>query len=287
MKKLTLFLIGVFLLSTFGLQAQVHTETLNESMAFSSNSSQNTLVVYNINGSVEVKGYNGNEVKVTADLRIEGRTTRALEQGKAEINLKVEKNGNNIYVYQDSPYTEFDLSTGRFRHKGYNWGRMNYHYETNFTIMVPNKANLELSTVNNGDVVIENVRANEISASNTNGPIRMENIAGKVYANALNKNIDIVYAENPTSDSTYESLNGDINLTVKSGLNADVSFKSLNGDIYTNFDTSSGPSDSKLTKKSGKRGTRYKMNKGTNFRIGNGGVKLTFDVLNGDVTIKS
>ena len=114
----------------------------------------------------------------------------------------------------------------------------------------------------------------------------MENISGKTYANALNKNIDISYAENPGGDSTYKSLNGDINITVKSNLNADVRFKSLNGDFYTNLETKTSPSEMKVSTKSSRRGTRYKMNSKSRFSIGQGGVEMDFDVLNGDVTIK-
>ncbi len=286
MKKLKSIVASALFLCAVGVQAQTHNETIKEEMSFSGNSAANTLVVYNINGDVTVKGYNGNTVKVEVKKSVKGQTSRALEQGKAEIGVKVEKNGNVIYVYHDSPYTRFDLSTGRFSHNN-SWNHVRYHYSMDYTIMVPNKANLELSTVNNGELVVQDVRAGEISVNNTNGPISMENITGKTYANALNKDINISYAENPTSDSVYKSLNGDINITVKPSLNADVSFKSLNGDIYTNFDTTMSPSSGKLTKKEGKRGTRYKMNKGTKFRIGQGGVKLDFDVLNGDVTIKS
>ena len=46
------------------------------------------------------------------------------------------------------------------------------------------------------------------------------------------------------------------------------------------------PSKSKIKKKEGRRGTKYKLDSNTQFSIGNGGVQLNFDLLNGDVTIK-
>jgi len=286
MKYLKSVALGLAFLMGGMLQAQTFSETLTEEINFSGNSSDNLLVVYNVNGSVHVEGYSGNTVKVEVKKSIKGQNKRSLEQGKVEVGVKVEKRDNIIYVYHDSPYTEFNLSTGRFSHKN-SWNNIKYEYTMDYTIKVPNKAGLELSTINNGDLVVRNVNTNEISVSNINGAISMENVSGKTYANALNGNIDISYTQNPDGDSTYKSLNGDITILVKPNLNADVSFKSLNGDIYTNFDTKSSPSKATVGKKKGKRGTKYKVNKKTQFQIGNGGVHLDFDVLNGDVTIKS
>jgi len=274
------------LLITGLVQAQTHTETITKEESFGNNNTGNSLVVYNVNGEVNVQGYSGNTVKIEVKKWVKGQTKRALEQGKMEVDVSVEKVGNIIYVYHESPYTEFNSVTGRFSHKNHNWTHK-YHYTMDYTIMVPNKASLELSTMNSGDLYVSNVTSEEISVNNLNGAITMENIAGKTYASALNKDINISYSQNPTSDSTYKSLNGDINITVKPGLNANVSFKSLNGDIFTNFDTSTKPTSVNMSKKRGKRGTRYKLDKSTKFEIGTGGVQLDFDLLNGDAIIKS
>ncbi|MDC8004347.1 hypothetical protein POV27_09810 [Aureisphaera galaxeae] len=285
MRKLQLITLSLCLLFVGVSYAQKHSETITDQKRFPSNSSENLLVVYNVNGPVRVEGTNGNEVSVTVKKTIEGNNTRQLEQGKSEIGIKVETRGNIIYVYHDSPYTEFNLETGRFNHKG-SWNGSKYHYKLDITVKVPKNTNLELSTINNGDIFASRVEANDITVSNINGAITLEDIAGKTYANALNKDINISYSKNPSKDSKYASLNGDININVQSGLNADISFKSLNGDIYTNLETRSSSGAMEMSKRKGKKGTKYKMNKDTQFQIGSGGVQLDFDVLNGDVTIK-
>ncbi|MBX2828619.1 MAG: DUF4097 domain-containing protein [Flavobacteriaceae bacterium] len=285
MRTLKLITVCICFFLVGGAYAQKHTETIKETKQFPSKSSENLLVVYNVNGSVRVEGTNGNEVSIIVEKTIEGNNNRQLEQGKQEINARIETEGNIIYVYHDSPYTEFDLETGRFNHKG-SWNHIKYHYELDITIRVPKNTNLELSTINNGDIFAKRVEANDISVSNINGAITLEDIAGKTYANALNKDINISYTKNPTKDSKYASLNGDININVQNGLNADISFKSLNGDIYTNLETRTSNAGMKMTKGKGRKGTKYKMNKNTEFQIGSGGIKMDFDVLNGDVTIK-
>ena len=267
--------------------AQKHTETIKEEAQFPSQSSNNLLVVNNVNGSVTVEGYNGNTVQVVGDLEIKGNNNRQLEQGKSEISMKIESNDDIIYVYLDSPYTKFKPGTGRYSYSNNNWNGNKYHFTLDIKIMVPNTTNIELSTVNQGVVVAKNIDAKDITVSNINGPITLENVSGKTYVNALNKDININYSKNPTEESTYKSLNGDINISVQKGFNADVTFKTLNGDIYTNMETKIKPSKINSTKNiSGKKGTKYKMNANSEFSIGDGGVQLNFDLLNGDVTIK-
>ena len=277
---LCLLIVGV-------VQAQKHNETIKEEVQFPNQSSENLLVVNNVDGSIIVEGYSGNKVQVVGDLEIKGNNTRQLEQGKSEISMKVTSHNDIIYVYLDSPYTKFNPETGRYGHSNNNnWSGNRYHYRLDIKIKVPKNTNLELSAVNNGVVEARNISAKNITASNINGPITLENVSGKTYVDALNKDISISYSKNPTEESTYKSLNGDINISVQKGLNADVKFKSLNGEIFTNLETQNRPSAQKIEKTKGKKGTKYKMDKGSEFLIGEGGVKLYFKLLNGDVTIK-
>ena len=267
------------------LQAQKFSETVKEERQFPSLSTDNLLVVNNVYGSVIVEGYNGDTVKVEGEIDIEANNQRQLDQGKAEVKVKVETYKNIIYVYLDSPYTKFDLETGRYSHSS-NWNQVRYNYTLDFNIKVPKNTSVELSAINDGEIKVSNIDAKTISANNINGPITLENVAGKTDVNALNKDINITYSKNPTEESIYNALNGDVTITMQKGLNADISFKSLNDDIYTNMETKVNPSKAKINKKEGRRGTKYKVNSNTQFSIGNGGVQLNFDLLNGDVTIK-
>ncbi|MDJ0645983.1 MAG: DUF4097 family beta strand repeat-containing protein [Flavobacteriaceae bacterium] len=265
--------------------AQSFNETISKELQFKSRSDDNLVVVDNIFGSIEVEGYNGSTIKIEAEKSINAYNNRALEQGKKEVGVRVEEIDNYIYVFLDTPYSRFNRETGRFSYHENN-SRRNYSYTLDFKIKVPYTTNLELKTVNDGNLVVRNVHANEIVVKNINGPITLDNISGKTHANALNRDINISYKTKPLDGSTYESLNGNINIMIKENLNADVSFKTMNGGFYTNLNTAGmKPLSSLDTYKKG-RGTKYKLNSKQRFRIGNGGAKLSFDLLNGDATIK-
>ncbi len=274
-----------FICLTTSLNAQEFKETITKEFSFKSQSLENLIVVDNVYGSIEVEGYNGNAIKVVVDKTIKGFNTRSLEQGKKEIGVKFAEKGNYIYIYLDSPYTLFDLETGRFSHNERN-SRRNYNYLLNFKIKVPMKTNIELKAINNGNIYVKNINANQIVVNNINGAITLDNVSGQTYANALNKDINITYSVNPENESSYRSLNGDINIMLKEKLNATISFKTLNGNFYTNFETSKLNPETSLKETNSRKGVKYKLSSKERFKIGKGGVKLNFDVLNGDVTVK-
>lgn len=267
--------------------AQEFNETITEELNFSSKSDKNMLVVKNINGPIRVEGYDGNSIKIEAEKRISAKRESYLEEGKQEIKIKMEEIDNRIYVYVETPNNDFNTAIGRYENTRNNrWIRLNYRFEVDFVLKVPKSTSVELSTMNDGDIYAKDVQGNEIIVSNLNGAITLDNIAGKTDVNALNKDINITYYRNPNGDSKYHSLNGDVNVTFKDNLNADVSFKSLNGDMYTNYDTTSLKHNLVKTKTKNGKGVKYNMSANQSYRIGKGGIRLDFNLLNGDATLK-
>ncbi len=267
------------------LNAQRFEETINKEVQFKTKSAENLLVVDNVFGSIEVEGYSGSSIKIEAKKEIDAYNNRALEQGKKEVDLRIETVDNYIYVFLNTPYTRFNRETGRYSHHENN-SRRNYNYTLDFKIKVPYNTNIELKAVNNGSVNVKNVHANEIVVNNINGPITLDNISGKTHANALNRDINISYKSKPVDGSSYKSLNGNINIMIKEDLDADVSFKTLNGGFYTNLTTSNMKPLTSVDTYKRRSGAKYKINAKQRFRIGSGGAKLSFDLLNGDATIK-
>ncbi|MGI9551538.1 MAG: DUF4097 family beta strand repeat-containing protein [Aurantibacter sp.] len=284
-KTITL-LSGLFLCQL--LSAQRSSETITEELSFSTNSSENMLVVQNVNGPISVEGYEGNTIKIEVDKTITAKSENKLEEGKREIGIKVEEVGKRIYVYLDSPWTHFNSATGKFEHRENHdgWEKPKYRYLLDFKLKVPRSTNVKLATMNDGDIYARNIQGNEIIVSNLNGAITLDNVSGRTDVNALNRDINITYFRNPTEDSRYHSLNGDINVTFKEDLNADVSFKSLNGDLYTNYDTAKMTPKLEKKKNRNGKGVKYNLSSNESFRIGKGGIKLDFNLLNGDATVK-
>ncbi|PCE64213.1 DUF4097 family beta strand repeat-containing protein [Sediminicola luteus] len=280
MKKGILVVVTAVL--AMGVRAQSHSETIKKNVALPAKASQSELVVKNINGNVTLEAYNGKELVFEVEKNINAKSQSKLEQGKSEIGFEIEKEGNTIYAYCDTPYSRFDFEKGHFNHNSSNY---KYRFVLDMKIKVPQGVSVDVSTINNGNVVLRNLKADEISANNINGGIDLVNVSGKVSVNALNKDINVSFAQNPTQDSSFKSLNGDINVECNGALDAEVRFKSLNGDLYTNFDASNMAPELEKTSSKGK-GFRVKVGSNERYRIGNGGPVLSFDVLNGDVTLK-
>ena len=268
--------------------AQDSEETITHELRFDSNSAKNLLHVQNVNGSIDIEGYNGTTIQVEVKKKIWARSRDMVALGKEEIGVAIERKAGEFFVFLDSPWTYFALDKGRFSHReNYNYNdRPKYRYHLDFKIKVPKNVGLQVGTMNDGDIHIKDVQGHLMRVNNLNGAITLENIAGKTDVNALNRNIDISYYRNPTEDCSYHSLNGDINVVFKDDLNADVSFKSMNGDLYTNYDVSMTQTKISQKEVGRRKGVKYKVDSNESFRIGKGGVQLDFNLLNGDAFVK-
>ncbi len=281
-----------------GVLAQSFTEKITRELNFEKKSTANAVMVANINGDVRVQGYDGDKILLEVTRTITGKTEVRLEKGKKEIQLGVIDRADTVILYVEGDCNHFGRQNGR-NHKhndqngwGYEWndcnGRGNncrpeYDYQMDFTLRVPAAVHLMLSTVNDGDITVENMRG-AVEADNVNGSIRLSNIVREVNASTINGDVNIDYAHNPDKASRFYTLNGDINANFQKGLGASLSFESFNGSLYTNVaQLESLPVA--IEKKQQGDGIKYKVNN-NRFKVGNGGVVLDFETFNGDVYVK-
>ena len=271
-----------------------NTDKILQTYQFNRDSSDNILVVDNVYGSIDVEGYNGKTIQVEVTKTVTADTQKDLVLGKQEIGIKSSKKDDAVYVYLDSPYSKFDLKTGNFEHHEFNYSsrrsykhrtKRMYTYRLDFKIKVPKNASIDIKAVNNGDITVENVHGKLLIVHNINGAIDMKNVSGKTDVNALNKDINITYSENPKAESFYNSLNGDINIKFKENLDASISYKTMNGEFYTNFVVTKTTPKLKTTKAYHDRKTKYKVDSNRHIKIGNGNVHLHFNQLNGDAIV--
>ena len=150
-------------------------------------------------------------------------------------------------------------------------------------IKVPRVLNLLVSTVNNGNVEIENL-GGSIVANNVNGSIKLSGISREAVASTINGNVDINYSKNPEKACRFYTLNGDINAWFQKGLAATMSFESFNGELFTNVPRLESLPVA-IEKKETRKGIKFKVN-GNRFKVGDGGVFLDFETFNGDVYVK-
>ncbi|MEX2345432.1 MAG: DUF4097 family beta strand repeat-containing protein [Balneolaceae bacterium] len=264
-----------------------YTETIHETVRFQNAAGmENALKVYNIQGDVIIEGHAGEEVIVTAEKIIDARRQSDIEKGIEEMKLVVEQENNSIFVYPDAPFINV-----RKRGDGISYhvdGQdVDYEFTFQITIKVPEQVNIQASTINNGMVLVENILAREIKASNVNGPVVLKNVSGKTSVNTVNGDITADYSESPTTDSEYQTVNGTIEVMYPENLSADIRFQSLHGDLYTDFENIEYLSA--RVERNSKRnagGVAFRVDNYSPLRIGSGGPEFSFQVLNGDVYIK-
>lgn len=286
------FVMGV----TIQLNAQTHTEKITREFTFEKKSAENALMIANVNGDIKVQAYEGDKILVEVTKTINAKTQERLEKGKTEIQLGVIDLADTIILYVDGLCTRFEKNnrrsekhSGRDKNWGYSW--MNncqdchesYDYIMDFTVKIPSTLNLSVSTINDGNIVVENVKG-VVIANNINGSIRLHNLMREANASTINGDVDVEYAQNPQRDCRFYSLNGDINALFQKGLAASMSFESFNGSFYTNVDRLE-PLPVLVEKKSQDKGMKYKVN-GNRYKIGSGGAYLDFETFNGNVYLK-
>ena len=294
MKKLKIVVVLLWICGA--VYGQQFNEKITRELTFEKKSDKNGLMIANINGSIKVEGYNGDKILVEVEKSILAKTNERLEKGKQEIQLGIIDLADTLILYVKGTCSDFGRNNQKYHRneragKGwnYNWSswdkncKEEYRYTMNFTVKVPFHINLAVSTINDGDISVNQVKGS-VYADNINGAIKLSKIAGPTSVSSINGNLDLDYEQNPNAPCRYYALNGDINIFFKKGLAASVSFESFNGDFFTNVESIEAL-PVQLEKKQKGNGVEYKLN-GHRYKVGKGGVTLDFETFNGDVILK-
>ena len=106
-----------------------------------------------------------------------------------------------------------------------------------FDLQVPEQTSLVLKTVNDGDILVRNVRG-DFTVRNVNGRIELQDITGPVSGKTVNGRIRAAFRENPPSACSFTTVNGDLEARFAPGLAAEFQLKTLNGEIFSDFPVS-------------------------------------------------
>lgn len=286
MKQLVILLLAGVVLACAPATAQrlEFKEHISKQLDLKKPAAQTVFGVYNIDGFIKVESYSGTKILVEIDKTISGKTQAIVDEGKEEFKLEFEETGDSILVYISEPYYSRPHDE---RRNNRNWDRrIEYRVNMNFTIKVPANINLNVSTVNNGQIEVKDV-SGSINAKNINGGITLLNAKGATDVHTINGDVTINYLVSPPEKSSYYTLNGNIRVTYPASFSGDLQFKSFNGSFFTDFpDTEMlAPEVTKNTEHKGDK-TVYKLDKNSAIRIGNGGKRFKFETFNGNIYIK-
>jgi len=246
-----------------------------------------TLSIYNLNGSVRVEGYGGDKVTMEIDEVITADNQETVEIGKKEFKLGFQQTADTITAYIAEPYDSRPRRRS-YRYDNDNWDRreIEYRYTLEYVVKVPFGMNLDVATVNEGEVYVKDV-AGTLNVRNVNGAVTIVNAKGTTNARTVNGMVTVSYLSNPPGPSYYHTINGNINVNYKQDISADMQFKSMHGDFFTDFSEATLlPVAAVKTEEKKGNGTVYRINKVTTIRFGSGGKLFKFETLNGNVYVK-
>ncbi len=164
---------------------------------------QTIVSVSNINGQIEITGWDGRNVSVYA---VKKSTFGVEELDKT--NISVTHTGNHLEII--TKYTGQKLIQTR----------------VDYTIKVPYNTSIASLTTSNGGIQISKVKG-DISATSSNGAIIIEDVNGIVSATTSNGHIEI---QNTTGISDIRTSNAAVTAEIQS-IQDDISIETSNGAV--------------------------------------------------------
>ncbi len=239
---------------------------------FSDPSRPGVLHVRLLSGSITVKGA---DVK---DVIIETRTHGArpgrddpeeaagLRRLPQQASISVEEQNNRMEVRSPNGMRAFNLD-----------------------IQVPRRTNLDLSTVNMGNVHVEGVEG-ELEIGNVNGSITLSGVSGAVVAHTVNgKVLATLSSVTPQKPMAFTSLNGVVDVTLPAATKGNLKLRSDNGDVFTDFDLRILPQTAAPIVEDTRRADgryRVEVNKLIYGALNDGGPEIEMRTFNGNIYVR-
>ena len=155
-----------------------------------------------------------------------------------------------------------------------------------FTIDVPARTNLTLSTLNDGPIVVENVEG-DIEVNNQNESVTLTNVGGSVVANAHNGRVKVVM-NRLTADKAmaFTSFNGNVDVTLPASAKANLKMRSDMGEIFTDFEVQIRPVTAPQATRRGDGGFRVDVNQSIQGAVNGGGPEFELRTFNGNIYLR-
>jgi hypothetical protein len=164
----------------------------------------------NVNGTVEVQGWDRNEIEVHAV-----KTAKQKESDLERVAIEVEARPEAVSITTRYPQNE------------------GVEVAVEYTIHVPHGARLEHIGTVNGTLRIAGVELVE-DVHTVNGNIEVLDAGGSVHAHTTNGNVHLELAHlRDNNGFTAETTNGSLVLAVPSDTHADLEARCLNGNFYS------------------------------------------------------
>ncbi len=261
-------LLLLLTLSVFGLSAQ-DSEKKRLAISLADPAERGRLEVSQINGSITVEGYEGDEVIIEAETpAVKDEKSKPAPPGMKRIS----SNPVRMNARQDDNVVEVSTES---------WKR-----RMDLDIKVPRNFDLQLHTVH-GVIEVTGVNG-ELEISGVNGGITLAGIEGSAVCNTVNGGVNVTMVKvTPDVPMSFVTLNGNVDVTLPASVKAEAKMRSDQGEIFSDFDMVISTSESTAKPVlAGSDEYEVSINEWTIGKINGGGIEYTFKNLNGDILIR-
>jgi hypothetical protein len=240
-------------------------------VALSAPGKPGSLEVSLVHGSIRVTGYSGKDVVIDASARPIKASAPSPAAGNGlrriaavnGLNLTAEEKNNRVEISTEYWKSPIDLA-----------------------IKVPRNFSLKVSTVNDGDITIENV-AGELEVTNVNGHIKLLQVAGSAVANTVNGDLIATFTGiTAGAPMAFSTLNGKVDVMLPARASAALKMKSDRGSVYSDFDVALTKGQPKVTRSAQNGTSRISTDDWTYGKINGGGAEVTMKTFNGDIYLR-
>lgn len=245
------------------------------SVALSAPGKPGFLEVQLIHGFIHVSGYGGKTVEIEATARAPRSSGRGDEPPAVPGGLRrIAGAGNRLSLTAEERNNHVEITTGL------------PPQITDLTIRVPRSFSLKVSTINQGDVLVENV-AGELEVSNVNGPIVLRQVAGSAVASTVNGSLTATFSSvTAGAPMAFSTLNGKLDVTLPGTAHAALKLKSDRGNVYSDFDVAVRKSPPVRTRDTQNGLTRLSTDDWTYGTLNGGGPEIMLKTMNGDIFLR-
>ncbi len=269
MKKLIALLIT---LVTFA-GASAQTETLT--VPLSKPGESYTLKVNNFSGLVKITGYDGKDISIIVTPGKDEDEDEEDNEKPASVNGMKRISGARGYeVTAKEADNVVTVNTN------------NIEKVIDLELRIPQNVKLKAGTVNEGEVIIENVTG-EFEINSVNDNIKLSGISGSVVANTVSGDVNVSFKTvKPDTPMAFSTLSGDINVELPATTKAKLKMKSNQGDIYSDFDIELDNIPAKTEKVSQPGMYQIIKDDWISGKINGGGPEILFKNMSGDIYLK-
>ncbi len=259
LKLSTAFLSIIFLLSILSYGSDPE----QISVPLSNSGKPGLVSVNHYKGSINVSGYNGKTIVITASYRDPMNNNGMKLISGSALKLSATEKDNVVFVSVNSYRKTIDLD-----------------------IRVPRNFSLKLSTDDNGEIFVRDING-VFEINNNNGDVKLVNVSGSSIISTIDGNIfaDFVKVD-PDMPMVFSTIEGNIDLRFPVDADICLKMRTEYGEIYSDFTINVDKRKTNIRKHKNSGSTKVTLDQWTYGKINKGGAEYLIKSLNGNIYIK-